>query len=463
MKTAFIGMGKLGFPCALAAANAGHDVVGFDTNEAAYEILRTRKYPHREVQAQDMLEITTMRMVETMGEAVQHADIVFVAVPTPHRPEFEGLNRMPTERADFDYTALRDAVANVAHAALVQEKHIVLVVISTCLPGTCQREVRPLLNAYTHFVYNPYFIAMGTTIPDFTNPEFVLVGYNHDWNQNNSPYVHPLDKLLSFYGSIHNRKAAVMDVTSAELTKVAYNVFLGLKIVAANSIMEIAHKTGANVDAVTNALAMATDRVVSPKYMRGGMGDGGGCHPRDQIALSWLADKLDLSYDLFGSMVAAREAQTEWLADLALEEAFEHKFPIVVLGKAYKKGTNLTLGSPAILLKNLLDEKLEELQAHTPGGDMTVLGNLSVYQWDPHVDGNENAKHFVVCGLPTMNDGEIVYTLKPAVYILATDHDEFFDENFQFPADSIVIDPWRKLKNRPGIKLVSVGAPRSSE
>jgi UDPglucose 6-dehydrogenase len=123
-------------------------------------------------------------------------------------------------------------------------------------------------------------------------------------------------------------------------------------------MMEICEKTGADVDDLVDALSLASDRVISSAYLRGGMGDGGGCHPRDNIALSFLARELDLSYDLFEALMVARERQTEWLADLVGEG------PLEVLGKAYKPETNLTVGSPALLLAALLEERGVEF-AHT--------------------------------------------------------------------------------------------------
>lgn len=552
MKISMIGCGKLGFPCALVAATK-HDVVGYDVLPATKEILRSRRYPHRETGAQELLEVTTFRIVDTVEEAIVHADVVLVAVQTPHGAEYEGITRMPDTRADFSYETLRAVVGQVAEAAKKAQKHIALVVISTVLPGTSERELYPLLNEYTHYAYTPYFIAMGTTCHDFANPEFVLLG-------SDDTAVEWIDKVRAFYGAIHSAEIRSMSVKSAEATKLAYNVFLGMKLLAANAFMEIAHKTGANVDDITDALSKATNRVVSSKYMKAGMGDGGGCltpgsmvytergprpistiwpgdkvlssdgtfravidnykrpykgpvyairvdgvreapsrftpehplavsdswtanayllevgsrvqfpetlppgveiptqaqqilsveresyegtvynlnvegthqyvtsagiadncHPRDQIALSWLAEKLNLSYDLFGTMVRAREAQTEWLAKLCVEQSVKKSLPIVVLGKAYKRGTNLTVGSPAVLLKNMLDEH-------------NLIDGVS--QWDPYVDP---PREFAM----------------PAVFIVATDHDEFFTINFL--EGSVVIDPWGKMVDRAGVEVIRVG------
>ena len=194
--------------------------------------------------------------------------------------------------------------------------------------------------ASAHLLYNPFFIAMGTTIPDFRDPEFVLIGTD-------GAVPGP---LIDFYKTIHERPAFVTTIKTAELTKVAYNTFIGLKIAFANTMMELCEKTGADVDDLVDALSLADKRLLSPAYLRGGMGDGGGCHPRDNIALSWLAREHNLSYDLFSALMECREKQTEWLASLIPDGDVE------LMGKAYKPGTNLTVGSPATLLGNILSE-----------------------------------------------------------------------------------------------------------
>jgi UDPglucose 6-dehydrogenase len=122
-------------------------------------------------------------------------------------------------------------------------------------------------------------------------------------------------------------------------------------------MMELCEKTGADVDDLVDALSLADRRILSTAYLRGGMGDGGGCHPRDNIALSWLAREVGLSYDLFSALMECRERQTEWLANLTLDSMALHPSgELEVMGKAYKPETNLTVGSPAALLGNILLE-----------------------------------------------------------------------------------------------------------
>ena len=183
--------------------------------------------------------------------------------------------------------------------------------------------------------------------------------------------------------------------------------------------MEVCHKTGADIDAVSNAFALADQRLISMKYLYGGMADGGGCHPRDNIALSWLAKKLNLKYDWFENIMMQREKQTEWLVDLIKEQKEKHNLPITILGKSFKKGTNIIVGSPAILLKNILDEYCIEAK-----------------MYDPHVDSDK-------------------IELEKAIFFIATNHDDF--NNFEYPAGSIILDPWGYIKDFKNVEVIRIG------
>ena len=337
MRVGFVGLGKLGLPVALAVEAAGHEVRGYDPSDEVADILYRRKLPYMESGAQELLDRTVIEMHPPSAIA-NWADLIFIAVNTPHQPEFEGTTRLPEERADFDYSYLATAISSV----LDKTEAKAIVVISTVLPGTIER----LCGKTDRILYNPFFIAMGTTIPDFRNPEFVLVGTDG---------AHP-GILRDFYATIHDRPVFVTTIKTAELTKVAYNTFIGLKIAFANTMMELCEKTGADVDDLVDALSLADKRLLSPAYLRGGMGDGGGCHPRDNIALSWLAREHNLSYDLFSALMECRERQTEWLAGLIGAYYASDWENVEILGKAYKPETNLTVGSPATLLSNILTE-----------------------------------------------------------------------------------------------------------
>jgi UDPglucose 6-dehydrogenase len=415
-----VGLGKLGTPVALAMSLKGHDVMGFDINAQRMQkdhFPEREKGPNGEPSIEPLLRESRLRF-GTLQEVVKHAEIIFVAVQTPHAPLYEGVTRLPEERVDFDYRHLRSAIEDLSRSILENGEDKIVIVISTVLPGTTRREILPRINHHVKLCYNPFFIAMGTTIDDFIDPEFVLFGVSDE---------QAAEKAQEFYRTLHKKPFYKTSIENAELIKVSYNTFISMKICYANALMEICHKIpGCDISAVTDALALATDRLMSPRYLKGGMGDGGGCHPRDNIALSWLARQLDLSYDWFENLMVCREKQTDWLADLVEEQHSRRSYPhkkVGIYGRAFKAGTNLTVGSPATLLENILKERGFDVQMYDPHVDMTACP----FDW-------------------------------AGVYFVATNHSEFADPSWRFPQGSIVIDPWRYIPKQGGVEVIPVGA-----
>lgn len=345
MKIGFVGLGKLGFPVALAIESKGHEVIGYDINPAIADYLSTKVYPHVEEGLQPLLDQSNMQ-IKSLKEVVLESDIVFLPVQTPHDPQYEGITEMPRITKDFDYGYLLDAITDIAFIAQENEHPTILAVISTCLPTTFEKQIKPLLNEFIQYVYTPQFIAMGTVIADYLNPEFALIGAE---NHNAS------EKLTEFYRTLFDKPHVVTDVTTAEGIKVSYNTWITAKTVIANIWGEIAYKTGMNFDDIFKAWSLSTKRLISTKYMQAGMSDGGGCHPRDNIALSWLAEELDLSHDIFDDFMRAREHFEQWHGEVAAEYAEKYELPLYILGKAFKPETEIQTGSPAILMSNLLD------------------------------------------------------------------------------------------------------------
>lgn len=401
----WIGLGKLGGPCSAALAHFGnHNIYGYDPVSRSV----------------DSAGLPAISRQATVDDVVRETDqAVFVAVQTPHVQQFDGARLLPTDAIpeDFEYGYLVNAVASVAHAAERQRKHIIIVVISTVLPGTTNRELRPLLNPWTKIVYHPFFIAMGTVVSDFVNPEFALLGCD---DESAAAYVAEL------YRDVHQAPLGIMSVASAELTKVAYNTFISTKIVFANTVAQLADATGADVDEVTDALALATDRVISPKYLSAGMGDGGGCHPRDNIALSALAQRFGV-VDFMGGLNIAREEHTRWLASIILHWADMSKLPIVLLGKSYKPEINMTDGSPALLLADIL-----------------TRAEVDFTHCDAFVD---DAAYTEWCDEVTAN---------PAVFFIATMHQALAKVS-NYPPSSVVIDPFGFVESADHVLLVTPG------
>ena len=419
MNIGFIGLGKLGLPCALAVESRCHKVVGYDPSEQVKDIIDTKKLQYQEIWAQKHLEKSKIE-IKSVEEVVGESEIIFVPIQTPHDPLYEGTTRLPDERVDFDYSYLKQGIKDLSEEIWYQQVKKVVIIISTVLPGTIRREIKPIIesNPYFKLCYNPFFIAMGTTMRDFLHPEFILFGNDDDW---------ALDKSEKFYRTITHAPVFKTTIENAELIKVLYNTFISTKLAFSNTVMEMCHKLpNTNCDDVMNALALGNKRILAESYWSGGMGDGGGCHPRDNIALSWLSRELDLSHDWFDNIMKQRENQTDWLANLIEETSFKYKgcadgYPIKILGKSFKPETNIVTGSPSILLKNILEERGHQVE-----------------MWDPYVDDSENDSQ-----------------QEAMIYFIGTKHPDF--TTYSYNQGSIIIDPWRYIPEQENCEVISIG------
>ena len=323
MLIGFIGLGKLGMPCAEAVVDKGYHVNGYD-------ILPRQS--------------TKVDIKSSIQEVVEQSDIIFVATPTPHEEGYDG--RAPTTHLppkDFNYDSVKEVLIE-CNKYVRQEQTLAL--ISTVLPGTIRRELAPLVTN-TKLIYNPYLIAMGSVGWDMINPEMIIVGTMKGVKATATR----AQNLLNFYTMVCDNHPRVEFGTweEAEAIKIFYNTFISSKIAFVNMIQDVAQQLGnIDVDVVTKALAKSTMRINSTRYMRAGMGDGGACHPRDNIALRWLAKELNLGYDVFQSIMYTRERQAENMAVAILK----HGTNICFSSDTYKPNTNLIDGSYSLLVQH---------------------------------------------------------------------------------------------------------------
>lgn len=389
-KVSMIGCGKLGKECGEVMAQY-YNVVGYDIDQ--------------------QIVPSNFLMVNNVKDAVVHADFIFIAVPTPHDQQYGGEKpSYQLEPKDFDYKILQNTVNEVIKYINDQQ---ILVIISTVLPGTIRNLFSDIIEKY-QLIYNPYLIAMGTVKDDMRNPEMVIIGSNQHANK-------AVQKLVDFYKLIiqNNCRYEIGTFDEAECIKIFYNTFISTKIALVNMIQDVAQVNGnINVDIVTKALANSTQRIMSPAYMTAGMGDGGACHPRDNIALRYLAKNYNLGYDLFQSIVEARDIQAKNLAKFCLN--YGHS--VTIIGKAYKKGTNLTNGSYSLLV-----------------GDYIKQLGATVSYYDPNT-----------------NDTEFIHN---NVMLIA--YWDTFVESIKFPNNVTIIDPWRKLNFSDSYKVIHYGNKRN--
>jgi len=408
-KLAIIGVGKLGQECGEVLAEH-YAVVGYDKAERT-----PLNFP----------------MAASIDEAVDGADFIFIAVPTPHDPAYGG--EKPTSHLppkDFDYRPLQEVASALARCVRPGQK---VVVISTVLPGTMRTKIAPLLPG-VDLLYNPYLIAMGSVKWDMKNPEMLIVGSETGDRDGDA------QRLMDLYQPLlqNSPRAVVGTYEEAEAVKIFYNTFISAKIGLVNLVLDVAEACGnINVDIVTDALRDSTQRIMGPRYMHAGMGDAGACHPRDNIALRHLAKELDLGYDLFEAIMTSREHQAERIARRLRDIAAKTGLTIVIHGKAYKPLVHYTEGSYSLLIEHFLRKWGLETEFVDPlTGDKRTTSGPAVFLM--------------------AHNAEVTYA---NTGVDATGRPQFYCD---IPAGSVVLDPWRKLPPLPGVEVIHYGNTRGA-
>ena len=411
-KVGFIGLGKLGLDCAEVFAEH-------------YEVRGSDIYPR----TSDLVKVCDFQ------ECIQESDWIFIAVPTPHADGYDGSTPSShLEPRDFGREAVIDAISKINHYATTSKK---VVLISTVLPGTTRHYFEPALNDLHEFLYNPYLIAMGSTKWDMVNPEMIMIG-TADGREDALA-----SKLVALYQPMmkNNPRTVIGTWDECEAIKIFYNTFISAKVGLVNMIQDFAMKIGnINVDVVTDALAHSTMRIMGPKYMTAGMGDAGACHPRDNIALRWLAEEYEIGYDMFDTIMQAREVQARNLADFLCIQAQKYNLPIVIHGKAYKPDVPYCIGSYTTLIGHYV-----EAYGH------------HVHYVDPLADDRKDVED--TWNLPAVilmaHNRKVTYG-----YTGCAQYDKYY---FEFKPDSVVVDPWRQEQEMPGIKVIHYGNTRNSQ
>ena len=405
MKVAMIGLGKLGLPCAEVMAEH-YSVCGYDIN---------------------IVDPTmTVQIKKSIAEAVDTAHFIFVAVPTPHDPVYGGstpIADLPPK--DFDYSIVQSVLNEINQ--YVNKKQLV-VLISTVLPGTVREHLQPCITN-ARFIYNPYLIAMGSVKWDMVNPECLIIG-TEDGSSTSDAKL-----LVDFYKPMmkNNPQINIGTWDEAEAIKVFYNTFISAKIGLVNMIQDVAEKNGnIDVDVVTDALKNATQRITGPKYLTAGMGDAGACHPRDNIALRYLAERLDLGYDLFHTFMSSRDQQAKNMALKLVSLAKQHNLPVIIHGRAYKPYVEYTIGSYSELVGHFVEQE-----------------GISIAYADP------------LTGDFASGRAVILMAHNPAVTYAGTGV-EIKPEQFYFYIEpgSVILDPWRTITDIPGCTIVHYGNTR---
>jgi UDPglucose 6-dehydrogenase len=346
-----IGLGKLGAPMAAVLAVKGFEVVGLDLNDKYVSAINTGVAPVQEPRLQEFIDKgrSRLRATHSYDEAVLNSDITFVIVPTPSDKD-----------RVFSNKYVLSAIRAIGHA----------------LRGKPGRHVVVKVGPQLGLAYNPEFIALGTVVRDMLRPDFILIGESDAATG---------EMLESIYKRSCENEPVVrrMNFVNAELTKISVNTYVTTKISYANMLAEMCdHLPGADVDVVSTAVG--SDTRVGSKYIKGAIGYGGPCFPRDNKAFAALGRKLGVRCDLAEATDAINDHQIERLIG-AVQAHAAPGAKVAVLGLSYKPDTQVVEESQGVALASKLSAEgyvVTVYDPHAMAGAETILGDRVIFAND---------------------------------------------------------------------------------
>lgn len=377
MKVSFVGLGKLGLCSATCFASKGHRVIGVDCIAEHVDALNSGQCPIDEPGLPELLEQAEGCIEFTMDYdyAVQNTDITLINVPTPSNPD-----------GRFSNAYVNTALDQIGPALKTKESFHVVGIISTVMPTTCESVFRPKLEKLTGkrcgrdfgLIYNPEFVALGSVIHDFLHPDMLLIGASDDRSA---------DIGKELYASIVENRPhyAIMNMTNAEITKLSLNCYVTMKISFANELAAVCERIpGASVDAVTSAIG--ADSRVGRKYLKGGLGFGGPCFPRDNLAFQRCAEDAGMQVHLSPNVVKVNTGIVRRLFEVIREHAPSGS-TVALLGLSYKPGTHVVEESQPVQLAETLLDAGYIVRMHDPKAMTSVaeiLGGRGHYCQGPY-------------------------------------------------------------------------------
>jgi len=437
------GLGKLGASMAGAFASKGFRVTGVDINQEAVRALNEGLAPVTEPGLPELIRAHRNNLKATLSpeEAIRASEISFVIVPTPS--DHDG---------SFSLQYAKHAFRGIGQALRAKQAYHTVVMTSTVLPGATRYGLLPILERESGkqcgrdfgLCYNPEFIALGSVLRDFLNPDFYLLGQFDEKSG---------DMLEAVHHRVSENRAPVkrMSLENAELAKIAVNSFVTMKISFANLMAELCEKLpGGDVDVVSDALGM--DRRIGRKYLTGGLGFGGPCFPRDNVALEFMGRMLGLDARLL-------RANHEYNRELAprISKKILTLLPagstVAVLGLAYKPHTPVVEESPGVAICRALAD-----------GGFRVIGH------DPLAVGEAGG----ILRYHAVLTSDLSEALESADAVVVTTPDPAYlqiqpSELPRRDKPLMILDPWRclppTLREHPQVRYIPLGraAPGDGE
>ncbi|MEL6698267.1 MAG: UDP-glucose/GDP-mannose dehydrogenase family protein [Bacteroidota bacterium] len=385
MKIAVVGTGYVGLVTGTCFAEAGNDVLCVDNNQEKLSMLRAGQVPIYEPGLETLFERNTkegrLNFTDSLPDAVEFADIIFLALPTP-----------PTEDGSAD---LKYVLGVASEIGTLLKDYRVVVNKSTVPVGTADK-VRDAIAAQTDVefdvVSNPEFLREGFAVQDFMKPERIVVGSS---SERATEMMRRLYKPFVMSGN----PVIFMDERSAEVTKYAANSFLATKISFMNEISNLCDRVGADVDNVRKGIG--TDSRIGKRFLFPGVGYGGSCFPKDVSALFKTSQEYDYAFRILDAVMEVNQLQKQLLvekmkAHYGTENFAGKKF--AVWGLAFKPNTDDIREAPSLVIIKELLEMGAEVKAYDPEAIESVkkYTDLEIEYADNQYDALGNADALLI-------------------------------------------------------------------
>jgi UDPglucose 6-dehydrogenase len=351
VKIGIFGAGWVGLVTGACFAELGHEVVVRDIVEERIESLQAGRVPFHEPGVEELVARNRERLAFTLDAAdLGECGVLFVCVGTP-----------PTYTGDADLTA----VWRVVDELPVPDERTLLLMKSTVPVGTGEK-VRAALDsrglAHVGYVSNPEFLAEGSGVKDFMEPDRVVIG----------SFTHADGAVVAELYESLGAPILRTDVASAEMIKLAANAFLMTRISFINEIANVCEATGADVVKVAEGIGL--DHRLGPHFLRAGIGWGGSCFPKDGVALKQLASNSGYHFQLLAAVIEVNELQKRRVVGKLQKHLGKLRGKtIALLGLAFKPNTDDLREAPSLVLASRLLAEGAEVRAWDPIADASHL------------------------------------------------------------------------------------------
>jgi len=355
-RVSVIGLGRLGYPLAACFASKGYSVIGVDLDYRTVETVNLGRSPVHEPSVQELLNVGDydLKAITDVKEAVLDSDVTLVVVPTPSETD-----------GSFTNKYVLNACGSIAEGLAKKSAYHLIVLVSTVMPGSTGGVISRKLEEDSGktcgvdfgLCYVPAFVALGSVVRNFLHPDYLLVGESDPKSG---------DMLEELYSHLceNNPPFARMNFVNAELTKLATNAFVSTKITFGNMLAQFCEQLpDAHVDIVTSALGL--DARIGETYLKGGMGFGGPCLVRDNVALAALAQSMGGQARLAEATDESNLKEVTRLAALIKAKRIQDG-TVGILGLSYKPGTDVIDASQGVLLAQSLVKEGVRVVAYDP-------------------------------------------------------------------------------------------------